>query len=172
MVDDAQLSIGGEKLVLPSESPLGPEDLFCAIRSVWGASERLRVWAALALAEADSRRDWAVLGFESFQEYVADLGIPTSTGGKLKRVGRVFGRQLIPLIEGEADPPCTERLSIAAQRVDRGQVDVDAALEEAMVHPIRELLAMRNGEPELGIWVKCPECGHAHRCSSPGSEAP
>src|SRR4051812_18243070 len=75
--------------------PIDPQERFAALRSVWRLSEQLRLVVAVWLAEADERQEWLLLGYERFEQYAAEIGIPPSTARKLRLVGRVFGRRLL-----------------------------------------------------------------------------
>jgi hypothetical protein len=149
-----------------------PEQRFTVLRQAWRTSEGLRIWAAVMLAEADERGDWFALGYDHVEAYAAEIGIPRSTARKLRRIGRVFGRRLLTLPVVEQAELNTERLSIAAQRVDRGQVDVDTALTDAVAHPCHVLLAMRDAETdEPKVRTECPDCGDVHWCTVNEPEA-
>lgn len=154
-----------------------PEDRFAAGRECWFASETLRLFLAVYLAEADARREWLAQNFDSFTGWVVEMGIPQGSASKLRAVGQVFGRQLLRL--SEADRRCTsiEALNVCAQRVRLGQVDVATALADAAAYPVGELIDIRDGVP-VAAWSAagddraggfqvvravecvCPSCGH------------
>ena len=103
--------------------PATPEDRFRLVRTVWRATEKGRIWIAVMLAEADERQEYLLLGYEKFEEYAAELGIPESTARKLRIVGSTFGRRLLepPVI---LHPEVTvESLYASARRVRRRQAE-------------------------------------------------
>lgn len=131
-----------------------------------------RVWIHLAgdLYEAHSDRAWEVLGYDSFEAWLADPEIDLHP----RHVYRMIQAWRELVVERSVPPESLEavevtKVSVVMPALRAGKVDVDAALSDAQTLSRSDLQERYTGDldapiaPENEEWHDCPDCGRPHK---------